>query len=279
MTRFPPNLLRRTSGPPRISTGGSDVYRDVTDTTQSVAIHAGAGLEDALRQQQLVVHYQGIFPLQPRGPEGSEALLRWDHPTRGLLVPADFLPEDMGSTVGSMLTNFVLEDAAARAAGWQRAGLRRGVSVNIAPNRLSDEVFPAYVAALLRRHRLDPRRLTIEVTEARFGSDLRSLARPLATLARMGVRLSLDDFGTGESSLVRLQHLHFDELKIDRAFVSNSDNNPTDRHIVRFAANLAHSLGMTVVAEGIETQACLELMTRIGLDAGQGFHLQAPGRH
>ena len=231
----------------------------------------------AIDEDQLVLHYQGIFDARSLRLQGAEALVRWRHPEAGLVLPARFLPHDMSGGLGWALTNFVLETAVRQCAQWRRRGREVEVSVNIAPGRLCDDVLPSQIAGLLERHDVPPHLLTVEITEHRCRTDPGAIKRALAALRRLGVRLSLDDFGIGDSSLERLRQLHFDEIKIDRTFVSSCATDPTDRHIVASVTSLAHDLGSRVVAEGVEDEASLEVLIGLGVDRVQGFLLHRPG--
>ena len=242
----------------------------------STSLHSAIDLLDAIERQQLRLHYQAVFALPDVEVVGFEALLRWDHPDRGILAPGAFLPSDMDGGLGWALTNFVLEEALRTCSAWQRGGLRAGVSVNISPGRLADEVLPDLLAELLTHYGLEPHWLTVEITEARCSIDPDGIRTALNTLSRLGIRISLDDFGTGDSTLARLRCLHFDEIKIDRCFVGGAATDPTDRNIVAFTTELAHSLGMKVVAEGVEDPASLAAVAALGVDLAQGFHLHRP---
>ena len=241
-----------------------------------LTLHSAFELLEAIEDDQLRLHYQAIFTVPERRIASFEALLRWEHPVHGLLHPPSFLPADMESGLGWALTNFVLEEAIRACGQWQRDGIRAGVSVNVSPGRLADEFLPAHLEDLLERHELDAAWLTIEMTEARCDVDADDIRRACKALADIGVQLSIDDFGTGESTLTRLRHLQFDQVKIDRCFVAGAVSDATDRSIATFATDLAHSLGMTVVAEGVETGEMLELVTELGVDLVQGFHLHRP---
>jgi EAL domain-containing protein (putative c-di-GMP-specific phosphodiesterase class I) len=237
---------------------------------------SAVALLEAIEAGELALHYQGIYDLRPRRLVGFEALIRWRHPEHGLLWPGSFLPSDMGGGLGWALTNFVLEEAVRECAGWQRRGQRLGVSVNISPGPLSDELLPDRVGAVLDRYGLPPHLLTVEITEHRCAVDPAGIAEALRRLAACGVRLSLDDFGTGESTLSRLREVRFDEIKIDRSFITAVASDPTDRHIVEFVTLLGHQLGCSVVAEGIEDTDALAVLEDLGVDRGQGFLLHRP---
>jgi EAL domain-containing protein (putative c-di-GMP-specific phosphodiesterase class I) len=244
--------------------------------TSTITLHSAIELLEAIEDDQLRLHYQAIFTVPVRRIASFEALVRWQHPEHGLLLPASFLPPDMDSGLGWVLTNFVLEEAVRACAAWQRGGIRAGVSVNVSPGRLADEFLPEHLAELLARYDLDASWLTIEMTEARCDVDADDIRRACAALAALGVKLSIDDFGTGEATLTRLRHLQFDQVKIDRCFVAGAVSDATDRSIATFATQLAHSLGMTVVAEGVETSEMLDLVIDLGVDMVQGFHLHRP---
>jgi EAL domain-containing protein (putative c-di-GMP-specific phosphodiesterase class I) len=248
----------------------------VPDSTEGTSLGTAVALLEAIEHYQLFCQYQAVFDLRRRAVCGVEALIRWDHPRHGVLGPADFLPPDMSGGLGGALTCYVLDQAIGQCAAWQAAGIDVPVAVNVSPGRLVDDLVPARVAALLADRGVAPDRLTVEVTEQRCGVDPDAIRHSLTTLARLGVRLSLDDFGIGESTLSRLQQLHFDEVKIDRSFVRDMGHEPTDRNIVSFASQLAHSLGMQVVAEGVESAEALALLTAMGVDRAQGFHLHRP---
>lgn len=244
--------------------------------TKVVPLGSPVDLLHEIEDARISVHYQGLFAAGSRALSGAEALVRWDHAEFGLLTPASFLPADMSGALGWTLTNFVLEEAVRQCAAWRRGGLELGVSVNISPGRLADDVLPNHIARMLVRENLPPSALTVEITEHRCSIDPDGIRRALVALARLGVRISVDDFGTGESSLARLRQLHFDEIKIDRQFVANAASDPTDRNIVRFATHLAHELGSKVVAEGVETEEAFAAVGAVGVDLVQGYLLHRP---
>jgi EAL domain-containing protein (putative c-di-GMP-specific phosphodiesterase class I) len=206
--------------------------------------------------------------------------MRWAHPGRGLLLPGEFLPLMAGGLGSAMVrttvTRFSLVEAIGQAGVWRSDGYDIPVSVNVAPSALMDDWVPDCIADLLARERLPANRLTIEVTEQLGKFDLPALGKAFRALSALGVRLSLDDFGTGDATLSRLQVVPFDEIKIDRRFVANVCTRPTDRSIVEFTARLADSLGMTVVAEGVETRAVLNELADIGHGLVQGNYLHRP---
>lgn len=229
-----------------------------------------------LDRHEFEVVYQPVVDLDTGRTVAHEALVRWNHPDEGVLLPDAFLRSVERAGLGGQLTGYVIDQATddlGRLAA--KSGDDAGLSINIWPADTSDPVVISAVERALTAG-VAPHRLTLEVTERRAGLELGVLRESMVLLARWGVRLSLDDFGIGESSLSRLQKLHFDEVKIDRSFVTDLALSPTDRHIVRFATQLAHELGMEVVGEGVETESAATLLAELGVDKAQGFHLGRP---
>jgi diguanylate cyclase len=229
-----------------------------------------------LEQRELFVDYQAVFDIRTGAVSGAEALIRWQHPERGVLPPSEFLATAMRGGLGGLITDLVLDEAVAQCAEWRVRGFDVPVAVNVSAAAFAGTDLPDTVSAALRKYGVPPDRLTVEITEHACAFENTELRDAFTTLARMGVRLSLDDFGMGESSLSRLQQLQFDEVKIDRSFVSDICTEPTDRNIVVYTSRLAHSLGMKVVAEGVETVDVLNALTGLGPDRAQGFYLHRP---
>ena len=225
---------------------------------------------------QLHLHYQPKYAMDDGRLMGVEALLRWDHPTRGAVSPADFIPVAEGTSLIHTVTAWVLSHAVDQAAQWKAAGRPVQVAVNLSARCLLDQGLPADVAALLEQSGLEPHLLRLEITESAVIADPARATNVLAQLETLGVPLSLDDFGTGYSSMSYLQRLPVDELKIDRSFVTHLGSAGTDSALVRAVIELAHSIGLTVVAEGVETEAALTLLRDLGCDIAQGFYLAMP---
>jgi EAL domain-containing protein (putative c-di-GMP-specific phosphodiesterase class I) len=244
--------------------------------SDSPSIGSIVELWHALENAQLFVEYQAVFDADTGSVRGAEALVRWDHPERGIVLPSAFLGFALRDGLGRALTEFVLHTAAGQCAAWRIQGFDIPVSVNVSAAALTAHELPSLVDGVLDRHGIPADRLTLEITEHVCEVENVHLRSTVTALARMGVRLSLDDFGTGDSSLSRLQQLHFDEVKIDQSFVAHVTDEPTDRNIVEFATRLAHSLGMKVVAEGVESAEVLAAVTELGADLVQGFHLHRP---
>jgi diguanylate cyclase (GGDEF)-like protein len=233
-------------------------------------------LRRAITEGELVVHYQPRVELASGEVLAVEALVRWDHPERGLLSPGEFLPLAEHTGLIRPLTRYVLDAALADCSTWVAEGLRPGVSMNLSARDLLDADLPAEVEALLARHGVDPTLLEMEITENTILTDPERARMVLERLRGLGVRLSIDDFGTGFSSLGQLRHLPVDVLKIDKSFVFNMDNDENDDVIVRSTIDLGHNLGLRVVAEGVETQETWNRLTQLGCDTAQGFFISRP---
>ena len=231
----------------------------------------------ALERGQMFLEYQPVLPFGSQRRVVFEALLRWDHPALGAIGPDVFLPAVHSPVLRAEITSWVIRQATDDCRRWVSRGWDVGVAVNVWP---ADLLHPRVRALLsfVTRTGMEPDRLTIELTEAACPLEDHRMSAGVVAVARLGVRLSLDDFGTGESSLVRLQQLQFDDLKIDRRFVTNAVENPTDRAIVGFSIQLAHALGMAAVVEGVERADCAALMQEFGADAVQGYLYAQPAR-
>lgn len=236
-------------------------------------------LREAMRTDQLTLHYQPIVRLRDRLVVSVEALVRWQHPARGLLGPGDFLPDAERLDVLVELDDWVLDHAIAAYAAWRRdavPGLPPFLNVNLSRASLQRPDLADLVAATLRRHALDPSHLRLELVED-AGTELLTAAAPgLAELRRHGVSLTWDDMGSGASSLKHVTQLIVDGLKIDRTFVAEMHTSPSALAVVRMLVHLADGLGMTVTAEGVETPEQLDTLTALGAGYGQGFHLARP---
>lgn len=231
-------------------------------------------LRSALDQFELIVHYQPIVDLRTGRPLRAEALLRWGHPRHGLLGPDDFIPAAEQSDLIKPLTLWVLNEALGQVHTLKKAGIDLGITVNLSGRSLVDPDLPDATAQLLSSWGVPPDLLTLEITERSIlaGEEDEALHR----FRQMGVRLAADDFGTGYSSLVHLKRLALDEIKIDRSFVSDIAVNLDDAAIVRSTIDLAHSLGVRVVAEGVEDAQTWELLLAMGCDFVQGFFVSRP---
>ena len=233
-------------------------------------------LRTAVREGTLLLHYQPKVAIGTGTACGVEALVRWPHPSYGLLPPDRFIPlaEQTGLIVP--LTAWVIEAALRQCNAWHRAGVVVDVAINISLSNLRDPTLCGTVERLLGLYAVPPHRLCLELTESVIMADVEGTKLALARLAAMGVRLAIDDFGTGYSSLAYLSRLPVQELKIDRSFVQRLATEAHDRTIVASTIGLGHSLGLQVVTEGIEDAATWALLTTLGCDVGQGYYLSPP---
>jgi diguanylate cyclase (GGDEF)-like protein/PAS domain S-box-containing protein len=233
-------------------------------------------LRRALEQRELVLHYQPKAVLASGAVQSVEALLRWNHPTRGMVGPDEFIPLAQQTGLIKPLTLYVLDEALSQCRAWQRDGLTLGVAVNLSVRNLLDADFPQQVRRLLQKREVDPALLQLEITESTMLSDPVRTKRVLDKLAAMGIALSIDDFGTGYSSLSYLSQLPVNEIKIDRSFVMNMAQSDNDAVIVRSTIDLGRNLGLQVVAEGVETEEAWDELSELGCTLAQGYYLSRP---
>ncbi|MGJ7440830.1 putative bifunctional diguanylate cyclase/phosphodiesterase [Aquipuribacter sp. MA13-6] len=248
------------------------------DAERDVNTVARLALMEELRRTmdtQLVLHYQPKCRAADGVMVGVEALVRWQHPVRGLIGPADFLPAAENAGLVVAMTMQILRRSLRQVRQWRAQGLQVNVAVNMSPRHLSDVQLPEQIRALLQAEGLPGTALTLEVTENSMLSDPARAALVLRRIRDLGVDVSIDDFGTGYSSLAYLRDLSATEVKIDRTFVSNARTSGRDLAIVRAAVELGHSLGLQVVAEGVEDATTAALMVESGCDLLQG-HLLLP---
>jgi diguanylate cyclase (GGDEF)-like protein len=233
-------------------------------------------LRGALDHDELVLHFQPKVALESGDTIGVEALVRWQHPERGLLGPGDFLPIAERTGLIADITRWVLDAAVRQCGEWRREGIDLPVAINLAAANIVDSTLPDAVAATLRRWDVPGARLECEISEDTVMGDPRRAGDVLERLRALGVRLSLDDFGTGHSSLSYLKRLPLDEVKIDRSFVIGMADDASDAAIVRSTIDLARHLGLAVVAEGVETAEVLDVLASLDCDIAQGFLLSRP---
>jgi EAL domain-containing protein (putative c-di-GMP-specific phosphodiesterase class I)/GGDEF domain-containing protein len=230
----------------------------------------------AVEQGRIIVHYQPKVDLAHRELVGVEALVRWMHPEFGLVSPAEFVEAIEATGSIDILLEHVLDSVLAQLWQWRSAGVHIAASVNLSVHNLLAEDFPATVAAALRRHQVPAQLLTFEITESNVMTDPERSLPVLRQLHAMGIRLSVDDFGTGYSSLAYLRRLPIDEIKIDRSFVQGMGTDLSDLAIVRAIVDLGHSLGLRVVAEGVEEEAARDALREMECDEAQGFLISRP---
>jgi diguanylate cyclase (GGDEF)-like protein len=230
-------------------------------------------MRSAIANREFVPHFQPLIDLESGAVTGFEALARWQHPTRGLLQPHQFLPLAEEAGLLGEMTLVILEEACRAAATWERP---LTVAVNLAPAQLQDPWLPEKILHVLAETRLPTHRLEIELTENALIHDFETAKRVITFLKNKKVRVSLDDFGTGYSSLTHLSELPFDKIKIDQSFVRAAAENSDTLKIVAAIINLGRSLGLPTIAEGVENQDLAELLLKLGCTQAQGFHFSRP---
>ena len=233
-------------------------------------------LHRAIERRELIVEYQPQYVLASGELRGVEALVRWQHPERGRLMPDEFIPMAEHTGLIRELTRYVLDVTLRQCHEWHSEGLFLTVAVNITVRDLLDSRFPDEVQSLLRRHAIDPTRLELEITEKAALTDLPRANSILAKLSRLGVRLAIDDFGTGNSSLAYFRRLPVEVLKIDRSYVMRMLDNKGDAAIVNSTVRLAHDLGLQVIAEGVEDARVSRHLTNLGCELAQGYYFGRP---
>jgi diguanylate cyclase (GGDEF)-like protein len=233
-------------------------------------------LREALENSEFFLAYQPTIDLRDMSPNGVEALIRWEHPTRGVVQPDDFIPllEETGLIVD--VGKWVLEEACRQGAKWRAAGYPIGMAVNVSGRQLDTDQLIVDVEAALAHSGLEPAALTIEITETTLMRNIEETARRLAQVKALGVRIAIDDFGTGYSSLAHLQRFPVDALKIDRSFILGLKNNLEGETLIHTLVQLGKSLAIETLAEGIEQQQELSLLRGENCDSGQGFLFARP---
>lgn len=233
-------------------------------------------LRAAIHNNQLELHYQPKVHLRQRRIVGVEALVRWQHPTLGLIMPDEFVSLAEQHGLITTLTDWVLRTAVEQCRDWRRRGISLRVAVNLSAHSLHNLELPDKIAAVLREADLPAELLDIELTETAMMADLAHAMDIFERLAAMGVRLSIDDFGTGMSSLSYLKRLPVNELKIDQSFVVDMAEDENNAVLVRSIIDLAHNIGREVVAEGVQDRDALQLLEMLGCDTAQGYFISRP---
>lgn len=235
-----------------------------------------AELRQAIEQSQLVLHYQPKIRLADRKVFGVEALVRWKHPQHGMIPPDRFIGPAEQTGLIYPLTHWVVQAAVRQCADWRQAGIAMTVSANLSTRNLLDPKFPETVLELLQTSGLMPEQIEFEITESAIMTDPTRAREVLARLQKVGIKFSIDDFGIGYSSLSYLRKLPVHAIKIDKSFVLYMVQNEGDMKIVRSTIELAHNLGLEVVAEGVETEETLDRLIEMGCDAAQGYLISRP---
>jgi diguanylate cyclase (GGDEF)-like protein len=260
----------------KASGDGHHVYRGADDAGFATRLQTVDELRTALTDDQLVVYYQPKIDLATGDVHDVEALVRWDHPTRGLLYPDAFL--DLIEAAGLMrtMTRVVLQIALDQAAAWHAQGRQLTIAVNLSASSLVDTDLPDEIAAMLAARDLPPGALQLEITEEFLMADRNRAGNILTQLRSHGIQISIDDFGTGYSSLSYLRDLPIDELKLDHSFIFPMADDARAAALVASTIALAHSLGMRMVAEGVENDATYTELKCRGCDQAQGFYMSRP---
>jgi diguanylate cyclase (GGDEF)-like protein/PAS domain S-box-containing protein len=257
---------------------GMAVYAPDQDQHSPDRLTMIGDLRRAIEENELVLHYQPKIDLRTGALNSVEALVRWPHPLRGLIAPDQFISVAEQSGLIDGLSRLVLRAALRQIRAWRRSGVDIRVAVNLSARNLLDQKLPDMIGELLAEHGLPAELLGLEITESTLMADPTRALAVLGRLRDMGIGISIDDFGTGHSSLAYLKRLPVSELKIDRSFVRDITHDESDRLIVRAMIDLAHSLGLRVVAEGVEDLPTQLLLTGLGCDIAQGYFLSHPLR-
>ncbi len=255
---------------------GVEVYDAEQDQNSRRRLSLLSELRSAITSGEVVLYYQPKLDLTTEQVTGFEALVRWHHPTFGLISPEEFVPFAEHTGLIKPLTTFVIRTAVEQAKEWLATGADLDIAVNLSARSLHDGAITEEVAKILDELDLPAQRLRLEITESSIMADPARAKRVLAQLDAMGVKLAIDDFGTGYSSLAYLQSLPVREVKIDRSFVLRVLDSPRDRVIIRSTIDLTRHLGLRSTAEGIETLEAQRWLCAAGCDEGQGFHIASP---
>jgi EAL domain-containing protein (putative c-di-GMP-specific phosphodiesterase class I) len=251
-------------------------YEKARDNYDPIRLTLVSELRRAIDESELVLYYQPKAALSGGRIESVEALVRWDHPGRGLIMPDEFIPHAQETGLMKPLTHYVIGAACRQARAWRDEGLELAIAVNVSTRNLIDVEFPEDVRRALEDAELEARFLQLEITEGTMLEDPFRTKIVLEKLNALGVHLAIDDFGTGYSSLAYLKHLPVHEIKIDRSFVMKMDEDADGQAIVRSAIHLGRDLGFTVTAEGVENEATWALLETLGCDTAQGYYLTRP---
>jgi diguanylate cyclase (GGDEF)-like protein len=255
---------------------GQETYASENDKHSPYRLSLSGDLRNAIERSELLLMYQPQVSLLDGSVRGVEALVRWQHPDRGILAPGEFIPIAERGGLIQPLTRYVLNAAIKQVAEWDSEGLNLNVAVNLSVRNLLDPELSGEVRELLEKWDIDPIRLELEITESSIMSDPERAAVVLNELHALGVRLAVDDFGIGYSSLSSIKKLPISAIKIDRSFIQHMAVDENDLFIVRSVIDLSHNLGVEVVGEGVETKEVSDMLALLGCDFVQGFYRSAP---
>lgn len=253
------------------------LFTESLNTDKSRRLQMESNLRRALERNELRVYYQPRMDIQTGMLVGAEALVRWEHPVKGLVPPSDFIPLAEETGVIMQITRYVLRQACRQNRKWQDKGyLPIDIAVNVSARDFRDSDMHAIIRDIIELTGIDPAYLNIEITESVIMRNVDSAVRALFDIKDMGVRVSIDDFGTGYSSLSYLKRFPIDAVKIDRSFIKDITENPDDSAIASAVLGMSHAMNLTVVAEGVETQEQLEHLAALGCDEMQGYLISKP---
>jgi diguanylate cyclase (GGDEF)-like protein/PAS domain S-box-containing protein len=255
---------------------GYSFHREDVDVRTADQMSLVVELRRAVEREELELYYQPKLHMRSGLVTRCEVLMRWNHPQRGLLSPAAFIPAAERTGLVRQMTDWLLDRALSQCRKWQDAGAPIHLALNVSAKSLLDQALPGKVQAALDRWEIDARFLKIEITESSIMADPAHALAILSMLQSMGVRLSIDDFGTGYSSLTHLRELPIDEIKIDKSFVMGMTTSDADAAIVRTMIDLGHNLGKQVCAEGVEDEAMWNMLAEMGCDLAQGYWISRP---
>jgi EAL domain-containing protein (putative c-di-GMP-specific phosphodiesterase class I) len=252
------------------------VFEPAMQEALSGRLELRSDIESALANEEFFLLYQPIVDLHSTDVRGVEALIRWRHPSRGVIPPNDFIPilEDGGQIIE--VGRWVLDTACAQAGQWRDHGFHPTMSVNVSMRQLESDRFVADVERALTANQLDPQSLVVEVTETSLMKDAESTVSRLLQLKELGVKIAIDDFGTGYSSLAYLRQFPVDVLKIDRSFIAGMDGSEGSLTLIRTMVDLGRALGLVTLAEGIEDEGQLACLRDNNCQSGQGFMFSKP---
>lgn len=258
------------------SENGIAIYEEGQDESHRRTLSIIGDLPDSLSTNQLFVVYQPKVNIQQRHCFAAEALIRWIHPTLGFISPAEFIPLLERSGNIQLVTKWVIEEVCKQLSQWQKQDMKVQIAINLSALDLIDLELPAFIRSIMEKYQVEAKQLAFEVTESSVMKDTKTVIHVLNALKKMGFKLSIDDFGTGQSSLAYLRDLPVDEVKIDRSFVHDIDTNESNALIVNTTIQLSHSFGFSVTAEGMENIGGLSILEDYGCETIQGYYFSKP---
>ncbi|OZA07252.1 MAG: hypothetical protein B7X97_09610 [Methylotenera sp. 17-45-7] len=260
----------------KLKKSGPVVFRPEFDMSSNVNLTLASELKNAIINNQLKLFIQPKIDIKTRQVSSAEALIRWAHPSKGMIYPDQFIPFAEQSGLIREISLWMIAEAARTQAIWLLNHINIPIAVNISARDLIDSDLANKITTILNTHNIKSNSITLEVTESSIMDDPQRAKLTLLSLANIDMKLSIDDFGTGYSSLSYLKELPVSELKIDKSFVMHMQQNENDRIIVNSTIELAHNMGLKVVAEGIENLDTWGLLDEMGCDYGQGYYMTKP---